>query len=353
MKKIIYDFIQKVFMLNKFISLRWQARSIHKKGNKCIFLIATPIYKNLGDYAILKAEYKMLLDCELIDNTLELNRREYESLKPYLNRIIKENDVIVIDGGGNIGTLWIEEEVKIRNIISSFNKNAIIIFPQTAYFEDSEWGREQLIKSVDVYSSHNNLTVFCRDKDTYELFLTKFSISKVYFVPDIVTYLQVDSLSTRNNICLVCLRNDSESVKSEKLEGRIVNCLNEKGIKYENFSTISDIEVTRKNRFTLLKQKLLSIAKSKCIITDRLHGMLFAAITGTPCIAIDNISHKVKNGYEWVKPLEYILFIESEEQIEKAISQLLSLSTRNYSFNEIDLSHHHKLIMEVLENEAS
>lgn len=353
MKKYLYDFAQKLIMIRKYIALCCRARRIHKKENKCVFLIATPIYRNLGDYAILKAEYNMLSECGLKDNTLELNRREYEFLKPYLNRIIKENDVIIIDGGGNIGTLWIEEELKIRSIIVNFKNNPIIIFPQTAYFEDSDWGRKELNESISIYNSHKKLTVFCRDRGSYELFVTRFSVSKVYFVPDIVTYLQVEKTQIRNDVCLVCLRDDNESMKSEKFEEKIISALLNKGIKYECFSTISDIEVTKKNRFNLLEEKLLSVSKSKCIITDRLHGMLFAAITGTPCVAIDNISHKVKNGYEWIKSLEYILFVEEENQIEKAISQLLLISESNYNFNKSDLSDYHKLIKEVLKNEAS
>ena len=42
-----------------------------------------------------------------------------------------------------------------------------------------------------------------------------------------------------------------------------------------------------------LNKKFREFSERNLIITDRLHGMIFAAITGTPCVAMDNISHKI------------------------------------------------------------
>ncbi len=52
--------------------------------------------------------------------------------------------------------------------------------------------------------------------------------------------------------------------------------------------------------------------------------MIFAAITGTPCLALDNISHKVRDGYEWLKYLPYLAFCEgtAEEIAVKAEAQI-------------------------------
>ncbi len=46
------------------------------------------------------------------------------------------------------------------------------------------------------------------------------------------------------------------------------------------------------------------------VVTDRLHGMVFSAITGTPCIALDNISHKVYGAYQWLSYLPYLRFLQ-------------------------------------------
>ena len=175
----------------------------------------------------------------------------------------------------------------------------------------------------------------------------------IYFVPDIVTYLKPSFSNERNDTCLLCLRDDKESVRSRQLENRIINCLEEHNIVYNKFSTMSEKKVTKKNRFILLKNKLYGISRSKFMITDRLHGMLFAAITGTPCLAIDNISHKVKNGYEWIKSLDYILFSESEETIEKSIKELIQLSEKKFNYCNQDIAEYHDLIKEIVRSEAS
>ncbi len=44
------------------------------------------------------------------------------------------------------------------------------------------------------------------------------------------------------------------------------------------------------DRMEELNSKFAEFLSSGLVITDRLHGMIFAAITGTPCIALDNKS---------------------------------------------------------------
>ena len=58
-----------------------------------------------------------------------------------------------------------------------------------------------------------------------------------------------------------------------------------------------------------VKNKLEQFKKAKLIITDRLHGMIFATITATPCIAFGNSNGKVKNVYGWLKHNEYIKYV--------------------------------------------
>jgi pyruvyl transferase EpsI len=64
-----------------------------------------------------------------------------------------------------------------------------------------------------------------------------------------------------------------------------------------------------------LEKKFEEFRHAELIITDRLHGMIFAAITGTPCIVINSKSPKVKGCYEWIKDLDYIRFADNVEYI--------------------------------------
>jgi len=52
------------------------------------------------------------------------------------------------------------------------------------------------------------------------------------------------------------------------------------------------------------------------VLTDRLHGMVFAAITATPCIVIKSKSHKLQGCYKWIEHLEYVKFINEIPDID-------------------------------------
>ena len=56
---------------------------------------------------------------------------------------------------------------------------------------------------------------------------------------------------------------------------------------------------------------------AKLVITDRLHGMIFAAISETPCIVFSNYNHKVGGTYEWIKQLPYIRYVENMGEAKK------------------------------------
>ena len=53
-----------------------------------------------------------------------------------------------------------------------------------------------------------------------------------------------------------------------------------------------------------LDDKFDEFRHAKQVITDRFHGMIFAAITESPRIVINSTSPKIKGCYEWIKYLE-------------------------------------------------
>ena len=77
---------------------------------------------------------------------------------------------------------------------------------------------------------------------------------------------------------------------------------------------------------------------AKVVITDRLHGMVFAVITKTPCIITKSLDHKVPGTYKWIKNLNYIKMIDDLEfeKIENIIDNFLNLEKVNeINFKEI------------------
>ena len=88
--------------------------------------------------------------------------------------------------------------------------------------------------------------------------------------------------------------------------------------------------VTKKNRDECVKSKMNEFASAKIVITDRLHGMIFSAITGTPCIVFGNYNYKVEGTYEWIKYLGYIRFVDTVDEMERVFPELISLDNCEY-----------------------
>ncbi|WP_232684040.1 polysaccharide pyruvyl transferase family protein [Leuconostoc mesenteroides] len=79
-----------------------------------------------------------------------------------------------------------------------------------------------------------------------------------------------------------------------------------------------------------LNSKLQEFSSSKIVITDRLHGMIVAYITGALAIVFDNQNNKVRHSYnDWLSDVDYIHFVAddySNEELEKLITKYASTS---------------------------
>ena len=71
-----------------------------------------------------------------------------------------------------------------------------------------------------------------------------------------------------------------------------------------------------------VEKKLEEFKMAKLVVTDRLHGMIFAAITGTNCIVLNSRSRKLKGCYEWIRSLGYIRCADDVEDILIQYSQM-------------------------------
>ena len=83
-------------------------------------------------------------------------------------------------------------------------------------------------------------------------------------------------------------------------------------------------------REDVLNSKFNELQTSQIVITDRLHGMLFAAITETPCVVFSNFNHKISESYKWLKELKYISFCNSIDELEDSINKVSSVKEPKY-----------------------
>lgn len=283
---------------------------------KKAILVGVPHHCNLGDHAIAISE-KLLI--ERYYPEYEYKEIAEENVHKCFDKIIKnidKEDIIFLHGGGNLGNQYLFIETGRRKIIETLKENKIIIFPQTIYFQENEEGKKELDISKEIYNNHKNLTFLAREKQSYEVMKQCFPNNKVFLTPDIVTILQESKDYTSRTGALFIIRSDSESNVEKQfikdVEKTVKNYCN--NIEYTD--TAKGGQIYENKRKQKLDEMFEKYRNSKLVITDRLHGMIFAAITGTPCIAIGNYNHKIRESAKWFKDLSYIKYIENDESLE-------------------------------------
>ena len=298
----------------------WRKFSVRKKNEGVVVLLSTPIHGNLGDQAIVCAEKKLISNFFKGKPIVEIPNNYYLAYPEIVKFFVRNTDIIIIDGGGNLGTLWKHEDDKIRSIIKLFSRNTILIFPQTCYYDNCDNEKERIEKNRAVYEEALDLTVMLRDRTSYELFNELFPNTKSLFVPDIVLSLRPDLKTKERKGVLLCFREDCEKNIDADSKSNLINLLN--SCEYREFSTLVPYGVNEVNRFAELQAKWEELAGAELLICDRLHAMIFALITETPCIALDNVSRKVSGTYEWIQDVPYIRVVNSVDEIPKVMAEL-------------------------------
>ena len=247
-----------------------------------------------------------------------------------------------------MGDEYLLEETSRREYIAKFSDNNIIIFPQTIHFSSSKLGREQLQITKTAYAKHRHLTLIAREKDSYELLLTNFPNNTVLLTPDIVLSLDLPKSKYRRSGVLICVRDDVEGVLSERQKQdipKMVGSLNIRNIASTDMISRSKyFSIRFKNR--IVGMKLKQFSKSQLVITDRLHGMVFAAVTGTPCIAFANYNHKVIGTYKWISKLPYIRFCNNYYDLGSLVDSI-DIS-KEYTYDPHQFSSEWRLIIEAI-----
>lgn len=269
-------------------------------GDKNIYFLDAPGYGNIGDQAIAYAMEKYMSDKFPEYNQIEILENDIHNHIRQLKCKIKSNDIICLTGGGNMGIMYQRYEAIRRMIIKKFPNNKIIIFPQTIDYENTKYGIQEQKRASKIYNKHKNIFIMAREKKSYKKMKEIFNECNVALCPDIVLYLDYfDINNNRKKSIGICMRNDEEKIKNIFDINKAKNISDK--INYITTTENSNQLITRKNRQKVVENKLSEIAKNEYFITDRLHGMIFAYITNTNCIALPNSNGKVEGVFNWIK----------------------------------------------------
>lgn len=169
--------------------------------NNDYIYVDLPYYENLGDTLIWEGTLNFMkrIPFKCLYST---NFEYYE--RPTLDK----NVVIVLQGGGNWGDLWVVHHEFRKRVIMDFPENPIVVLPQSVFYQD----KANLKKDVEFYNLYPNVTICVRDKNSYDILSDSLN-NQIRLVPDMAFFVNTSNYKLKsvvNNRILFAKRNDKE-----------------------------------------------------------------------------------------------------------------------------------------------
>lgn len=303
------------------------------RRKKIILGLTPPFYfSNLGDH-IQTLAIRQWISTNYADHKyIELDKDQGLRILQLLRLFIKSDDILILQGGGNMGDNALWTETRRRTMVRYFPKNKVLIMPVSLHFSESTEGINQRHLSSLTYSQHPDLTLLVRDKQSFDFCLSEQFCKQVFLTPDIALYFSYDSYklkSDNKNKILLCLRKDEEIAVNQE---SIINLLNKEKIDYVLTDTFQQKFIFDFEREKIAREYMEFFSSFRLVITDRLHGLIIAVLTKSKCIVLNNKNNKVFNSKIWFKDLSFIHYCDSESELNKLI-QIVD----NKEYQEIEL----------------
>lgn len=300
-----------------------------RDGGRMFFVLNIPSHGNMGDQLIAYAIEKLMAEQFPLMRTEFFTTGELECGVKLLAPAIKPDDIIFITGGGFLGDIYPDEERRFHDIMRLYGSNKIILFPQTFTYDVNG---ETMRCAIDAQQCCDNLVIATREQKSYEIIKTHFTRATVLLMPDVATHLNFSYSRGKRDGILICSRSDKEMTgESAEMFSVVNDWTAQNRIKVAHFDTQVNYAVSSSMRKGEIDKIIDKVSRARLIITDRLHGMIYAIITGTPVIAIDNSTHKVSGAvYSWFKGIPYVRLCQYQTQLKSDIEDLYKMGGQIY-----------------------
>jgi len=333
-------------------AMKWRLSNSFKSNSvKKLYWIGpfSPIHGNVGDHAQTLGVRRFLQDYFGSYKVITIYRDDITvKLLENIASQLRSSDLIFLQSSGDFGSMHdvgshhtgsiSYPEVR-RQIVKHAPTHKVINLPVTAYYQDDEKGRKSLKNDRTIFD-RSNFTVLCREQESLRVLKTHLKCKSMFF-PDFVFYLKPEPISGKRKGVLAILRSDKEAVLSQQEKAQLVGFLK---------TTFSDVTVKDvMHEYHVVPEFILENYMEKVfqqfqhrelIVTDKMHGMISAVITGTPCVALSGgIPHKILAYKSFLSGA--VEFANDYSDIESAI---LRLQGRKYQ--PVDLHEYFKSFRE-------
>jgi pyruvyl transferase EpsI len=329
-----------------FNTFQWHTLNALKSNDgKRIFWIGpfSPIHSNVGDHAQTLGVWNFLQDTFGDYKVIRLYRDDITPKKlSQITASLRASDLIFLHSSGDFGSLHdipshhpgriSFPEVR-RQIVANACTAKVINLPVTAYYEDNAKGAESLRKDRAVFND-SNYVILCREPVSHKTLQERLTCKSLFF-PDFVFYLKPNPGAFTRSGVQVILRDDKEALLSKDQRMELADRLK------PFYSRVIVNDIMRENfvipDFILdnyIQRMMQTYQQRELIVTDKMHGMIMAVITHTPCIALSGgIPHKIKAYQAFLSAA--VEFIDRVEEIEEAVQRI-----RQREYVPVDLSNY-------------
>lgn len=321
---LIKELLKRAKSYAKWIKILWHP------FQKTAYLLATPTHNNVGDLAIVVAEERFLKKCGY-EKVVNIIMGDCWESPRCLARLLPRKALVCLQGGGNMGDIYLDETLR-RILIPLLSGHEILLFPVTFFYRSTAEGIAEKETSVPFYS-RENITIAAREETSYQVMRELYPKANLLLTPDIVLFMGAQVFNEDRDGILFCFRDDQEKALSNRDIEKLRKNLESRGLSCQMTSMIYYRHIEAGMWEEVVREKMREISSARLLITDRLHGMIFAALTQTPCIVFGNNHHKVLGVYQWIKKLDYVQFVSSVDEAFAWAQQMYDLDKCKFEFD--------------------
>ncbi|MBK5265680.1 MAG: polysaccharide pyruvyl transferase family protein [Alphaproteobacteria bacterium] len=259
-------------------------------------LVDFPDYSNVGDSAIWLGQMVWLDEM----GRTPVYHAAYRDFSTEDLRHAAPDGPILINGGGNFGTIWPRHEALRLQLLHRFPGRPIVQLPQSIHYAD-ETRADEMARAI---SAHGAFTLLVRDARSFEFAQRHFDCT-VQLCPDAALYLGCQPRASARTDVFALMRTDDEKVMQDDTalpediveddwihEGRGERNILRARVKIDSLLAASR-SAKRLRRFRLLarwrlQRGLSMLSQGRVVVTDRLHAHILSLLLDIPHVALDN-----------------------------------------------------------------
>lgn len=260
-----------------------------------------------------------------------------------LSQAADADTILLLNGGGNFGTLWPEVQVFRERVIQDFPNNKIIQMPQSIHYAD----QVSQDASAAIIKQHKHFTIVVRDVRSQEIAENAFG-SEVLLSPDMAFLIgglsgygaptydrfilsRTDYEKETSWTAATVIKDSHTTVNIDdwldaSLAERLIHRIEmhsgaiRKVIDPRNLLLLKLWNVLARRR---LQRGMSLLKQGRVVITDRLHAHILSTLMNKPHVIIDNANKKVSNLFKtWTNAYQGATLVDGLEHVEEAAKQL-------------------------------